>query len=31
MIRVRGSDLKAFRAGQISREDAIKRVEVRVF
>lgn len=28
---LRGSDLAAFRAGQISREDAIKRVEVRVF
>jgi hypothetical protein len=31
IARVRGSDLAAFRAGQISREDAIKRVEVRVF
>ena len=31
IIRVRGSDLKAFRAGQISREEAEKRVEVRVF
>ena len=31
VIRVRGSDLTAFRAGQISREDAIKRVEVRVY
>ena len=31
VARVRGSDLAAFRAGQISREDAIKRVEVRVF
>jgi len=31
IARVRGSDLTAFRAGQISREDAIKRVEVRVF
>ena len=31
IIRVRGTDLNAFRAGQLSREDAIKRVEVRVF
>ena len=31
IARVRGSDLAAFRTGQISREDAIKRVEVRVF
>ena len=31
VIRVRGNDLNAFRAGQLSREDAIKRVEVRVF
>jgi hypothetical protein len=33
IVRVRGSDLVAFRAGQLSREDAIKRVEmeVRVF
>ena len=31
IIRVRGDDLAAFRAGQLSREDAIKRVEVRVF
>ena len=30
VIRVRGSELAAFRSGQISREDAIKRVEVRV-
>jgi hypothetical protein len=32
-VSVRGSDLAAFRAGQLSREDAIKRVtkEVRVF
>jgi hypothetical protein len=32
-ISVRGSDLAAFRAGQLSREDAVKRVtkEVRVF
>ena len=30
VIRVRGSELAAFRAGQISREHAIKRVEVRV-
>jgi hypothetical protein len=31
IVSVRGSDLTAFRAGQLSREDAIKRVEVRVF
>lgn len=31
IARVRGSDLTAFRTGQISREDATKRVEVRVF
>ena len=31
IIRVRGSDLNAFRAGRLAREDAIKRVEVRVF
>ncbi|PWT84504.1 MAG: hypothetical protein C5B57_04710 [Blastocatellia bacterium] len=31
IIRVRGSDLAAFRAGQLSREQAIERVEVRVF
>jgi hypothetical protein len=31
IIRVRGADLHAFRAGQLSREDAIRRVEVRVF
>ena len=31
VARVRGADLTAFRAGQLSREDAIKRVEVRVF
>ena len=30
VIRVRGSDLAAFRSGQLSREEAIKRVEVRV-
>ena len=30
VIRVRGTDLAAFRSGQLSREDAIKRVEVRV-
>ena len=30
VIRVRGSDLTAFRTGQLSRQDAIKRVEVRV-
>jgi hypothetical protein len=31
VIRLRGSDLKAFRAAQISREQAIERIEVRVF
>ncbi len=31
LISVRGSDLAAFLAGQISREDAIRRVNVRVF
>jgi hypothetical protein len=31
VVRVRGRDLLAFHAGQLSREDAIKRVEVRVF
>ena len=31
IARVRGGDLAAFRAGQITRDDAIKRVEVRVF
>jgi hypothetical protein len=31
IMRVRGNDLKAFRVGQLSREEAIKRVEVRVF
>jgi hypothetical protein len=31
VVRVRGRDLQGFHAGQLSREDAIKRVEVRVF
>ena len=31
VARVRGSDLSAFRAGQLTRDEAIKRVEVRVF
>lgn len=31
VIRVRGADLTAFLAGQVSREDARKRMEVRVF
>ena len=31
VISVRGGDLRAFLARQISREDAIKRIEVRVF
>jgi hypothetical protein len=30
VIRVRGRDLAAFRSGQLTREDALKRVEVRV-
>jgi len=30
IARVRGSDLAAFRAGQLSREEAVKRVQVRV-
>jgi hypothetical protein len=30
VIRVRGRDLTAFRSGQLSRDEAIKRVEVRV-
>ncbi len=31
IARVHGSDLAAFHAGQLTRDDAIKRVEVRVF
>ena len=31
MIRVRGADLSAFRAGQLSREDVMRRIEKRVF
>jgi hypothetical protein len=31
IARVRGSDLAAFRTGQLTRQDAIKRVELRVF
>ena len=31
MFRLRGSDLTAFLAGQISREEALQRIEVRVF
>ena len=31
IIRATGADLTAYRAGRISREDAIKRIEVRVF
>jgi hypothetical protein len=31
VARVRGGDLSAFRAGQLTRDEAIKRVEVRVF
>lgn len=31
MIRLRGADLAAFRAGQLTREDVVKRIEKRVF
>ena len=31
VIRANGADLSAFRAGRMSREDAIRRIEVRVF
>jgi hypothetical protein len=31
IIRVRGSDLSAFLARQISREEALKRIDVRIF
>jgi hypothetical protein len=31
LIRVNGATLKAFRAGQITKEEALKRIEVRVF
>ena len=31
VIRARGADLMGFRAGQLSKEDALKRIEVRVF
>ena len=31
LISVRGSDLKLFLGGELSREDALKRVSVRVF
>ena len=31
MIRLRGADLSAFRAGQISRDEVLKRIEHRVF
>ena len=31
IIRIKGGDLAAFLAGQISREEALKRIEVRVF
>jgi len=31
VARVRGGDLSAFRSGQLTRDEAIKRVEVRVF
>ena len=31
IIRLRGSDLAAYRAGQIKKDDALKRIEVQVF
>ena len=31
MIRVKGTDLQAFRAGTISRDDVLQRIEKRVF
>jgi len=31
VIRTRGADLNAFRAGQLSRDEALKRIELRVF
>ena len=31
VLRLHGSDLRAFRAGQISRDQALERIEVRVF
>jgi hypothetical protein len=31
LLRVRGSDLAAYRARQITREDAVKRVEIREY
>ena len=31
VVRVKGSDLQAFRAGQLTREDVFKRIEKRVF
>jgi len=31
VMRVKGSDLQAFRAGRLSREEARKRVELREF
>jgi hypothetical protein len=31
VLRVRGSDLQAFREGRLSREEAVKRVEVNNF
>jgi hypothetical protein len=31
LIRVNGATLKAFRSGQITKEEAVKRIEVRVF
>ena len=31
LLRIRGSDLSAYRAKQITREDAVKRVEIREY
>jgi hypothetical protein len=31
IIRIQGADLAAFRAGRLTREDALKRMDVRVF
>ena len=31
VIRIKGGDLMAFRAGQLTKDEALKRMEVRVF
>ena len=31
IIRIRGGDLAAFRAGQLTKDDTLKRIDVRVF